>query len=33
MENNQSYFGGLAHGIKTLAVGMKVTLKEYFTPK
>ena len=33
MENNQSYFGGIAQGIKTLAVGMKVTLKEYFTPK
>ena len=33
MENNQSYFGELGHGIKTLAVGMKTTLKEYFTPK
>ena len=33
MENNQSYFGELGHGIKTLAVGMKTTLKEYFTSK
>ena len=33
MENNQSYFGELGHGIKTLAVGMKTTLKEYFTAK
>ena len=33
MENNQSYFGGIVEGMKTLATGMKVTLKEYFTPK
>ena len=33
MANNQSYFGELCHGIKTLAVGMKTTLKEYFTAK
>ena len=33
MENNQSYFRGITQGIKTLAVGMKVTLKEYFTHK
>ena len=33
MENNQSYFGGIVAGMKTLAIGMKVTLKEYFTPK
>ena len=33
MENNQSYFGGIVEGMKTLAIGMKVTLKEYFTPK
>ena len=32
MENN-SYFGDIARGMKTLATGMKVTLKEYFTPK
>jgi Formate hydrogenlyase subunit 6/NADH:ubiquinone oxidoreductase 23 kD subunit (chain I) len=30
---NQSYFGGIVAGMKTLATGMKVTLKEYFTPK
>ena len=33
MEENKSYFGELGHGIKTLAVGMKTTLKEYFIPK
>ena len=33
MEKEQSYFGELGHGIKTLAVGMKTTLKEYFTKK
>jgi NADH-quinone oxidoreductase subunit I len=33
MENNQTYFGGIVEGMKTLAIGMKVTLKEYFTPK
>ena len=33
MESKQSYFSELASGIKTLAVGMKVTLKEYFTKK
>ena len=31
--SNKSYFGGLADGLKTLATGMKVTMKEYFTPK
>jgi len=30
---NKSYFGGIADGMKTLAVGLKTTLKEYFTPK
>ena len=30
---NQSYFGGIVEGMKTLAIGMKVTLKEYFTAK
>ncbi len=29
MEDNKSYFGEIGHGIKTLATGMKVTLKEY----
>ena len=33
MENNQSYFGGIAHGLKTLATGLKITFKEYLTPK
>ena len=33
MENLQSYFGEVGAAIKTLAVGMKTTLKEYFTPK
>ena len=31
--NNKSYFGGIAEGLKTLATGMKITWKEYFTPK
>ena len=31
--SNQSYFGGIAEGLKTLATGMKITWKEYFTPK
>ena len=30
---NKSYFGGIADGMKTLAVGLKTTLKEYFTAK
>lgn len=33
MEQNKSYFGEIADAVKTLATGMKVTLKEYFTPK
>ncbi len=33
MENNNSYFGGIAKGLKSLATGLKVTLKEYFTAK
>ena len=33
MEQNKSYFGEIADAMKTLATGMKVTLKEYFTPK
>lgn len=32
-ENNKSYFGGIAHAVKSLATGMKVTLGEYFTKK
>lgn len=31
--NDKSYFQGIADGVKTLATGMKITLKEYFTPK
>ena len=30
---NKTYFGGIAEGLKTLATGMKITWKEYFTPK
>lgn len=33
MENNKSYFGEAAEGIKSLFTGMRVTMKEYFTPK
>ena len=31
--SKKSYFGGIAEGLKTLATGMKITWKEYFTPK
>ena len=31
--SNTSYFGSIAAGLKTLATGMKITWKEYFTPK
>ena len=31
--SNKSYFGGIAEGLKTLATCMKITWKEYFTPK
>ena len=30
MEKEQTYFGEIGHGIKTLATGMKITWKEYF---
>lgn len=33
MENNKSYFGGIAQGVKSLLTGMRVTMTEYFTPK
>jgi NADH-quinone oxidoreductase subunit I len=34
MENkDKSYFQGIADGMKTLVTGLKITLKEYFTPK
>lgn len=32
-EKNQSYFGEVGSALKTLATGLKVTMKEYFTPK
>lgn len=33
MEKKQSYFGEIGSAMKTLGTGLKVTLKEYFTPK
>ena len=30
MEENKTYFGEIGHGLKTLAIGMKTTWKEYF---
>lgn len=34
MSNKEkSYFRGIADGVKTLGIGLKTTLKEYFTPK
>lgn len=33
MKNDKTYFGEVGDAIKTLATGMKVTIKEYFTPK
>ena len=33
MENKKSYFGEVASALKTLGIGLKVTLKEYFTSK
>lgn len=32
-EKNQSYFGEVGSALKTLATGLRVTMKEYFTPK
>ena len=32
-DNNKSYFGEIGDAIKSLATGLKVTLKEYFTKK
>lgn len=31
--SNNSYFKGISSGVKTLAIGLKTTMKEYFTPK
>lgn len=33
MENNKSYFGEARQGVKSLLTGLRVTMKEYFTPK
>ena len=33
MENKESYFGEVGSAIKTLAVSLKTTLREYFTAK
>ena len=33
MENKQSYFGEIAGAVKSLAVGLKTTFKEYRTAK
>lgn len=33
MENNKSYFKGVADAIKSLLTGLGVTWREYFTPK
>lgn len=32
-DNNKSYFGEIGDAVKSLATGLKVTLKEYFTKK
>lgn len=31
--SNNTYFGGVKEAVKTLAIGLKTTLVEYFTPK
>ncbi|MDO4171132.1 MAG: 4Fe-4S binding protein [Prevotellaceae bacterium] len=33
MANNNSYFGGIIAGLKTLVTGMDITMGEYVTPK
>ncbi len=33
MEKKESYFGEIGSAFKTLATGLKTTMKEYFTPK
>ena len=33
MANNNSYFGGILAGLKTLVTGMDITMGEYVTPK
>lgn len=32
-ENNKTYFGEIGYALKSLAIGLKVTLCEYLTPK
>ncbi|MBR2101927.1 MAG: 4Fe-4S dicluster domain-containing protein [Prevotella sp.] len=32
-QQEKTYFGEVGHGLKTLYTGLKVTMKEYFTPK
>ena len=31
--NNENYFAGLASGVKSLATGLKTTMREFFTQK
>ena len=31
--NNENYFAGLASGVKSLATGLKTTMREFFTKK
>ncbi len=33
MEENNSYFGGIFKGLKSLTTGLKTTMREFFTPK
>lgn len=33
MENNNTYFSSFFKGIKSLSVGLKTTMREFFTPK
>lgn len=33
MENNNTYFSSFFKGIKSLSIGMKTTMREFFTPK
>ena len=33
MENNNTYFSSFFKGIKSLSIGLKTTMREFFTPK
>lgn len=33
MKDNNTYFGSLFAGIRSLAIGLKTTMREFFTPK